>query len=73
MEQSEVLGAFKENTIQYVNFQKRLREIIEELTLEKALELGISRRMFFYLKKKLEYKIPLKLKEKTLKKLLDLV
>ncbi len=37
--------------------------------LKKALEIGISRRKFFYLKKKLEITEPIKLKEKILKKL----
>lgn len=62
-------GISKENTIQYVNFQKRLREIIENLTLEKALEIGISRRTFFYLKKRLKSEKSIKLKEKILQKL----
>jgi len=58
---------FKEDTIQYVNFQKRLREIIENLTLEKALERGISKRNFFYLKNKLKDTKPIRMKGKILK------
>lgn len=73
LEKSEILGAFQEDTIQYVNFQKRLWEIIEGLTLEKALEIGISRREFFYLKKKLKSQKPIKFKEKILNKLIFMV
>lgn len=71
--QSEILGVFKEDTLEYIDFQKKLREIIENLTLEKALEIGISRREFYYLKKKFENKEPVKLKEKFLKKLVFMV
>lgn len=70
LENSEVLGVFKEDTIEYVNFQKRLREIIENLTLEKALEIEVSRREFYYLKKKLKKDTSIKLKQKLLKKLI---
>lgn len=66
LEQSQVFGVSKDDTVQYVNFQKRLREIIETLTLEKALEIGISRREFFYLKKKIWNSPPIMLKQKTL-------
>jgi hypothetical protein len=68
LEQSEIFGVSKKDTIQYVDYQKRLRKIIESLTLEKALEIGISRRTFFYLKKKLQSSEPIKLKEKILRK-----
>jgi hypothetical protein len=68
LEQSEIFGVSKKDTIQYVDYQKRLRKIINDLTLEKALEIGISRREFFYLKKKLQSSEPIKLKEKVLRK-----
>ncbi|MCH7647091.1 MAG: hypothetical protein IIA83_00580 [Thaumarchaeota archaeon] len=69
LEQSDVFGVSFEDTIQYVNHQKKLRVIIENLTLEKALERDISRRTFYYLKKKLGNKKQIKFKEKTLKKI----
>lgn len=56
LEQSEIFGVSKKNTMEYVNHQKKLRKIIEKLTLEKALEIGISRRTFFYLKTRLNKK-----------------
>ncbi|MEX0862907.1 hypothetical protein [Nitrosopumilus sp.] len=68
LEKSEIFGVLKEDTIQYVNFQKRIREMIESLTLEKALEIGISRREFFYLKKKLINRHLIKLNGKTINK-----
>lgn len=52
-----------------MNFQKKLREIIENLTLEKALEIGISRREFYYLKKKIKENDAIQIKIKTLEKL----
>ena len=61
---------FKEDTIQYANFQKRLREIIEDLTLEKALEIGIPRRTYFDWKKKIREGKEIVLKNKMLTKLL---
>jgi len=73
LENSQVLGASKEDTVEYVNFQKRLREIIEGLTLEKALEMGISRRTFFYLKKKSKNTQQIKMKEKVLKSICSLI
>lgn len=43
LEKSEFLGVFKEDTLEYVNHQKKLREIIADLTLEMALKkLGIN-------------------------------
>lgn len=51
LEQSKIFGVSKNDTIQYVDEQKQLRKIIEDLTLEKALDLGISRREFFLLEK----------------------
>ena len=39
MEQSDIFGVSKRDTVEYVNFQKRLREIIEKLTLKKAIEI----------------------------------
>jgi len=52
LDNSEVLGVSKDDTVEYVDEQKKLRMIIENLTLEKALEIGISRREFYYLKNK---------------------
>lgn len=72
LEKSEFLGVFKEDTLEYVNFQKKLRKIIDNLTLEKALKIGISRRTFFYLKNKFEGINSIILKEKTLRKILVL-
>jgi len=69
LEFSMVRGAFSEDSNEYVNEQKKLREIIENLTLEKALEIGISRRAFFYLKTNVGNNIPITLKKKTLEKL----
>ena len=39
--------------IEYVDFQKKLRKIIDNLTEEKAKELGISRRALFYWRQKI--------------------
>lgn len=64
MEVSEIVGVSKENTVEYVNQQKKIREIIEGLTLEKALELRVSRRAYFDWKMKIRGNIPLKLKKK---------
>jgi len=51
------------------NQKKMIRDIIAYLTLEKALEMKISRRTFYYLKRKLINTDKIKLKEKILKKL----
>ena len=61
------MGVFKEDTLEYVDYQKKIRQIIENLTEEKSKKIGISRRGFFYLKRKLEStNKPLRLKEKIL-------
>ena len=61
------MGVFKEDTLEYVDYQKKIRQIIENLTEEKSKKIGISRRGFFYLKRKLESTDkPLRLKEKIL-------
>lgn len=69
LEKSEYFGVFKEDTLEYVDFQKRLREIIRNLTLEKALDKNISRRTYFDWKKKISEDKSLKLKNSTMSKL----
>jgi len=44
-----------------------IRKIIESLTLEKALDLGISRRAYFDLKQKIRNNISFTIKNGTLK------
>ena len=72
LEESEVTGVSKENTMGYVNQQKKVREIIENLTLEKVLDLGISRRVYFDWKQKIKNNISFTTKKRTLNKLLKL-
>lgn len=69
LETSDVVGVSLDDTIQYVNHQKRLRKIIENLTEEKSRELGISRRMYYYLKKKLQQKDIINIQSKTIKRI----
>lgn len=64
LEQSGIFGVSKKDTLEYVNFQKKLLSMIKSMNLEKALEIGISRREFFYLKRKLQSSKHIKLKEK---------
>lgn len=71
LEKSEFLGVFKEDTLEYVDFQKRLREIIRNLTLEKALDKNISRRTYFDWKKKSMAVQSIKLKTKMFMKIFD--
>ncbi len=55
LEQSEIFGVAKKDTVEYVNYQKKLRKIIDELTLEKALESQeYLEENFFILKRNLE-------------------
>lgn len=72
LEKSGIFGVSESDTLEYVDFQKKLRKIIESLTLEKALMMNISRRSFFYLKKKIMSSEPLVLKQKILQKLMSL-
>jgi hypothetical protein len=53
LEESMIFGASKNDSIMYENEQERLRRIAENLTLEKALRIGISRRVYFDWKKKI--------------------
>jgi len=69
LEISDILGVSEEDTLEYVNHQKKLKVIIEKLTLDEAVKVGISRRMYFYMKKKIMRQGYLRLKEKTLQKL----
>ena len=64
-----VRDAFAEDSNEYVNEQKKLREIIDGLTSEKALEIGIDRREFYRLKKKLESDKLIVLRKNILEKL----
>ena len=56
--------------IEYVDFQKKLRKIIESLTLDKASEIGLDKREFYRLKNKLESDKSITLRKKILEKLL---
>ncbi|MGY5147479.1 MAG: hypothetical protein ACW9W4_05735 [Candidatus Nitrosopumilus sp. bin_7KS] len=69
IEFSMVRGAFAEDSNEYVNEQKRIREIIVSLTLRKALEIGLDRREFYRLKKKLESSKRIILRKKILEKI----
>ena len=69
LEQSEIFGVSKNDTIQYVNHQKKIRQIIANLTLEKSLKIGLDRREFYRLKKKLKSNKSIVLGKKTLEKL----
>ncbi|MCV0411168.1 hypothetical protein [Nitrosopumilus sp.] len=69
IEFSMVRGVFAEDNSEYVNEQKKLREIIASLTLENALEIGLDRREFYRLKKKLESDKMIVLRMKILEKL----
>jgi len=71
LEFSMVRGAFAEDGNEYVDHQKKLREIIANLTLEKALEIGIDRREFYRLKKKLERNERIMLRNKILNKIIE--
>lgn len=54
-----------------LKFLKKFLTHLEKLTLEKALNLDISRRLYFYLKKKIKEDKSLKLKKKTLGKIMN--
>lgn len=69
LEFSMVRGVFAEDNNEYVSHQKKLREIIVDLTLENALELGLDRREFYRLKKKLQSDKSIVLRKNTLEKL----
>ncbi|MCH8915536.1 MAG: hypothetical protein IIA82_06815, partial [Thaumarchaeota archaeon] len=69
LEKSEIFGVSAKDTIQYVNYQKKLREIIANLTLEKALGVGISKRTFYYLKQKNQLNKPVKIHSNIFSKL----
>jgi len=68
LEFSSVRGVFAGDGNEYVDYQKKIREITDGLTLEKALEIGLNRREFYRLKKKLKNKSII-MRGKTLQKL----
>ncbi len=69
LELSMIRGVFAEDSNEYANHQKKLRGIIASLTLEKALELGLDRREFYRLKKKLKSDKTITLRKNTLQKI----
>ena len=69
LEESMVFGASKNDSIMYENEQEKIHRIINNLTEEKARELGISRRTLFYWKQKIREGKPLRLKKKIIEKL----
>ncbi len=71
LEESTIFGASKNNSIMYENEQERLRRIIENMTEEKARELGISRRSLFYWKQKIRDGKLLGLKKNIIEKILS--
>ena len=62
LEQSEVLGVSKNDTMEYVNFQKKLRKIIE-INFGKSIRNWDSRSEWHYLKKLQDSKM-IKLKKR---------
>ena len=73
MERSEVFGVSKEDTIEYVNHQKKLREAVTSLTLNGALNIGLDKREFFRLKKKVKSDKSIVLRKKILKILYNFI
>lgn len=71
LEFSMVRGAFAEDSNEYADQQKKLQEIIASLDLEKVLEIGLDRREFYRLKKKLENNKTIILRKMTLQFLID--
>ena len=71
LELSMIRGVFADDNIEYVNHQKKIREIIEKLTLETAVEIGINRREYYRLKKKLESDKSIVFRQNTLEKILS--
>jgi hypothetical protein len=65
-----VRGVFAEDSNEYVNYQKRIRESIANLTLQNAVKIGIDKREFYRLKKKLKLNMIIVLRKKVLKKIL---
>lgn len=66
-----VRGVFAEDSNEYVNHQKKLRETIARLTLNDALKIGLDRREFYRLKMKLKSDKKITLRKKILEKLLQ--
>ena len=64
IERMEITGIFDGDMIEYSNIQKRVRKIIDNLSEEKALSLGISRRLYYYLKRKSKSHIQIKITKK---------
>ena len=64
-----IRGVFAEDNVEYVNHQKKIREIIASLTLENALRGGLDRREFYRLKMKLKSDKKITLRKKILEKL----
>lgn len=69
LEFSMVRGVFAEDSNEYVNDQKKIRNVIYGLTLDDALKIGLDRREFYRLKKKLESGKMIVLRRKILEKL----
>ena len=69
LEEATVFGASKNDSILYENEQENICSIIENLTEEKARELGIPRRTYFDWKKKLRENRSIKLKTKINEKI----
>ena len=67
-----MLGVSDKNYSEYVDRQGKLTEVIGNLTLESAQSIGIAKRTFFDLKKKLSNSDLINLKGKTLRKLRQL-
>lgn len=72
IEKSDILGVFNGDVTEYSNQQKKIRQIMEHLTEEKSREMGISRRTYYYLKKKITHNQKVKLTEKNLKKIIKI-
>lgn len=69
LEASTVFGVSEEDSIVHENQDEKIRRIIENLTLERARQLGIPRRTFFDWKKKLREGTFRKLKKKINEKI----
>ena len=69
LEESMIFGTSKKDSRTYENEQEKLRRIVENLTEEKARELGIASRTLFDWKKKIKNNKSINLKNKLKEKL----
>lgn len=69
LEETQIVGVSKTNILEYHDQQEKITTMIENLSLEEVLQIGLSKRIYYYWKNKIKQHDTIVIKKNVYKKL----